>query len=98
MMKPFFSVLTAGVRDNVEADTVLADWAFQGIGIEAASLNEKRLHSLVARARAKTPNLMVHGLPVGTDTEPLKALGVSHVSYLPAGTMVDRAALTQGAR
>ena len=84
MMKPFFRVLTACVRDPAEADAITRDYAFNGLAIDAEHLNTAKLETLIRSLRRWTPNLVVHAIPQGTDEERLRALGVSHVTYREA--------------
>lgn len=82
MMKPFFRMLTACVGDIAESDAVARDYGFQGMAIQADRVSETGLEPLIRRVRRRTPNVMVHGLKPRADIEVLRALGVSHVSYL----------------
>jgi hypothetical protein len=90
MMKPFFHVLTAGVGDRAEAEAAIRDYAFQGMAIQAGQMGQDQLEKLIRVVRRRTPNVLVHGLKATVDVDRLKALGVSHVSYLkppdPAGS------------
>lgn len=84
MMKPFFRVLTACVRNRAEAEAITRDYAFNGIAIDAEHLNGAKLETLIRSLQRWTPNLVVHAIPEGSDEDRLKALGVSHVTYREA--------------
>jgi len=93
MMKPFFRVLTACVRDLAEVKAVTLDYAFQGMAIDAEHLTSARLEELIRSLHRWTPNLIVHSVPQGADEDQLRALGVSHVSYRE---VLEPAERTQG--
>ncbi len=81
MMKPFYRVLTACVRNVHEARTVTRDYAFNGMAIDAEHLSEAKLEALIRGLKRWTPNLIIHSVEKGVDEDRLKAMGVSHVSY-----------------
>jgi len=92
MMKPFFRVLTACVRDAAEAREVTRDYAFKGMAIDAEHLSLARVESMIRSLKRSTPNLIIHSVPRGVDEDHLRALGVSHVSYREVAARTDLAA------
>jgi hypothetical protein len=81
MMKPFFRVLTACVRSEAEQRAAIADFAFAGMAIDAASVPESRLDGLVRAARSRTPNVLVHNVACAEHEERLHAHGATHLTF-----------------
>lgn len=81
MMKPFFRALTAGVSTVAEAKTVINNYAFSGMAIDASVVGQRR-DALIQMAHARTNNVMVHRVVEMGDEIHLKSIGASHVTYL----------------
>lgn len=81
MMKPFFRALTAGVSTAAEAKTVINNYAFNGMAIDASVVGARR-DALIQMARTRTNNVMVHRVVETGEEAHLKAIGASHVTYL----------------
>lgn len=97
MIRPFFRLLTACVRDAAEAEATVRDYAFSGIAIDAQRISDQRLDVLVKSARRRTHNVIVHGVREGVDEDRLRALGVSHVTYRSQEAAPSTACVRPGA-
>lgn len=81
MIKPFFRVITATVRTNIDVGSFYREVAFHGVAVVWPSSSTAPIQALLGLARRRTPNVVVHDVPEGVTVEDLRMLQASHVTW-----------------